>query len=339
MAYQTNSATDQTDLMSDLSTFAQANGFTEEYYNGTNRFLVLSRSADSLYVTFYWDGSDNIMMWQSLGYAGGYAETPWLQADDSGNPGSSKTYPDRGRNVNGIGNGTFTAYHFFAYTDPYVICVVLEYSPGLYRHFAFGKLNKVGTWTGGAFVAGHHWCPSASGIFLSNETSNYHSMLLEAQFNPSTYSDVLNAGATLHVEGLPGQDVSGKWGQFGYVSDGTYHPGEDTAGNPRIIINGGMRNGISVNTFGWLLPDLAAGFLPIMPIECFYWRYQGGSDGWHYLGNLANVGHIHLHGIDPAQELTVGSDTWMAFPAVRKSNIGGLNEESENMGLIYKKVT
>jgi len=33
MAYQTGSATDQTDLMSKLSTFAQANGFTEDYYN------------------------------------------------------------------------------------------------------------------------------------------------------------------------------------------------------------------------------------------------------------------------------------------------------------------
>ena len=44
MAYQTGSATDQTDLMSKLSTFAQANGFTEDYYNGTNRHLSLCQS-------------------------------------------------------------------------------------------------------------------------------------------------------------------------------------------------------------------------------------------------------------------------------------------------------
>jgi len=52
---------------------------------------------------------------------------------------------------------------------------------------------------------------------------------------------------------------------------------------------------------------------------------------------VANVGHIHLHGIDPAQELVVGADTWIAFPMVRKSNIGGYNQESENAGIIYRK--
>ena len=48
MAYETGSASGQTDLISKLSTFAQANGYVEEYYNGTNRFLALSRAADDL---------------------------------------------------------------------------------------------------------------------------------------------------------------------------------------------------------------------------------------------------------------------------------------------------
>jgi hypothetical protein len=91
--------------------------------------------------------------------------------------------------------------------------------------------------------------------------------------------------------------------------------------------------------FGSLLPDLANGWVPIIPIEVYYMRSLSANDGMYYLGNLPNVGHIHLEGIDPAQEITIGADTWIAFPMVRKSDVGGDNQESENAGIVYKKVT
>jgi len=339
MAYSTGSATDQSDLMSKLSTFAQANGFTQDNYDGTNKFLSLSRSADSLYVTFHWDGSNHIQMWQALGYNGTYAQTPWLQADDSGNPGSSIADPSQGRNINRIGNGTFPTYHFFGYTNPYRIFVVLEYSAGLYRHFGFGKINKAGSWTGGAFVAGHRWSDEGSSISIPGAV--YHSLLLDGVYTPSTYAGVNKAGATIHMTGLPNQNSATKWGQFGGLNDsGTQHPGTDTASNPRDIAYGGFRNGLGVQQWGWMLPDLANGFLPIIPIELFYIYQETTTRSiWYYLGNLPDIGHIQLQGISAGQEITVGSDTWIAFPAVRKANLGGANEESENMGLIYKKVT
>jgi len=340
MAYQTGSATDQTDLMSKLSTFAQANGFTEDNYNGVNRFLSLSRPTDSLYVTFYWDGVDNIQMWQALGYTGGQAQTPWGQANDSGNPDADWTtnYPDRGRGINAIGSGPFTAYHFFAYTNPYRIFVVLEFSAGLYRHFGFGKINKVGTWTGGAFVAAHHW--SFYSGSQDSPSSRYHSLLLDGAYVPSSDIASQYAGATIHMTGLPEQNAATKWGHVGSTTSGTNHPGNDTAGNPRDIVYGGFRNGLGVMNWGWLLPDLSNGFIPICPIELFYiYKDTSTRFWWYYLGNLPDIGMIHLHGINPAQEITIGSDTWIAFPAVRKSKIMNNNEESWNMGVIYKKVT
>ncbi len=344
MSYQTGTASDQTDLLSKLSTFAQANGYVEDYYSLGNRFLSLSRSVDSLYVSFYWDAVDTIAMYQALGYAGGLAETPWAQLNDSGNGNSDTGNIERGRQVSRIGAGSFTAYHFFAYTNPHVIHIVLEFAPGLYRHFGFGKIDKVGSWTGGAWCAGHLWNWAGFTQFNAYASPGHggHTVLMDGEFDPGTnyygtYNN--NSGGTLHCEGLPDQDAASKWGHsLDYTTDDNKILA-DRAGNPRIRIGGGCRKGMALSQFGAYLPDLSNGFIPIIPHEVFYYAGDDGDDGYYYLGRMHNIGHIHLHGIDPAQELTVGADTWIAFPTVRKSNIGGLNQESENSGIIYKKVT
>jgi hypothetical protein len=343
MAYQTGTATDQTDLMSKLNTFAAANGYTTDYYNGTNKFLALSRSVDNLYVTFAWDAINTIAMYQALGFSATYQEQPWNQANDSGN--GSSTIPsqiNRGRQVSIIGNGPFTKYYFFAYTNPHNIFVVLEFSPGLYRHFGFGKVAKNSTWTGGAWCAGHLWNWAGSTPFTAYATPghNAHTVLMDGALSQGTtffgtYND--NAGGTLHCEGLPGQAAASKWGTC--QDEGEDDLYNDRAGNPRVRINGGCRKSVAIAQFGHFLPDLSNGFIPIIPHEIFYFDGDNGVNGWYYLGRMHNIGHITLQGIDPAQELTVGSDTWVAFPTVRKSDVGGTNQESENSGLIYKKVT
>ncbi len=347
MAYQTGSATDGTDLLSKLNTFAAANGYVTEYYNGTSRFLSLSRAVDNLYVTFYWDNTDTIAIWQALGFSAGQQETPWGQVDDSGNGAAETADLHPGRVVNAIGAGAFTAYHFFAYTSPsYSVHVVLEFSPGLFRHFAFGKLAKSGTWTGGAWAAGHLWNPAGNPVFAqyASPSSLHHSVLLDGRLAPgSVYYNAYNvdAGGTLHLEDFAGQEAGAKWGHGVDPTTNDIDVGDDRSGKQKVRIAGGIRQGIAISQFGFLLPDLSNGFIPIIPIEVFY--HQGdasaGSNDWYYLGQMANIGHIHLEGIAPSQELTVGADTWIAFPAVRKSDIGGTNQESENMGLIYKKVT
>ena len=160
-------------------------------------------------------------------------------------------------------------------------------------------------------------------------------------YQRATYYGIYNndAGGTLHVEALPNQDAASKWGHSvtNIVPDADI--GTDRAANTRIRILGGCRGGPALSQFGRFLPNLANGFIPIIPMELFYCDGLGAGDGWYYLGVMPNIGHIHLHGIDAAQELTVGADTWIAFPIVRKSNVGGNNQESWNAGIIYKKVT
>ncbi len=344
MAYQTGTATDQTDLMSKLSTFAQANGYTEDYYSGANKHLSLSRSADNLYVSFMWDGVDYIGMFQALGYAGGSAESPWNQADDSGNGNSDfDSNPDQGRQVSAIGAGAFTAYHFFADTSPYTIYIVLEFSPGLYRHFGFGLIQKTGTWTGGAWCVGHLWNPGGFTAFTAYDTPghNAHTVLMDNVLTQrQTYFGTYNndAGGTLYIEGMPNQAGASKWGHSISNTVDDADIGTDRGSNARIRIAGGCRGGLALSQFGRFLPNLSNGFIPIIPMELFYNDGDNSDAGWYYLGVMPNIGHIHLHGIDAAQELTVGADTWIAFPTVRKSNVGGDNQESENSGIIYKKV-
>ena len=343
MAYETGSATDQTDLMDKLNTFGAANGYNSDYHSGGNKHLSLSRAADDLYVSFAWDSVDTIAMYQALNYEGAHDEEPWDQDDDSGN--GNDTLPgsiDQGRQVSRIGDGPFTAYHFFAYTDPYALHIVLEFSPGLYRHFGFGYLAKTGTWTGGAWCAGHLWNWAGSTAFGAYPTPNHtaHTVLLDNVLTQRrTYYGTYNndAGGTLHIEGMSGQDGASKWGHAiaHTVDDGDI--GTDRASNTRIRIGGGCRGGPALSQFGHFLPNLGNGFIPITPFEVFYNRGDGSADGWYYLGQMANAGHIHLHGIDVGQELTVGATTWIAFPTVRKSNIGGINQESENSGIIYWK--
>jgi hypothetical protein len=341
MAYETSTATDATDLMNKLRIFATANGYTQDYYNGSTRFLSLSRSADNLYVSFYWDNTNNIAIYQALGYSAGSAETPWTQVNDSGNGYSTLAEIYRGRNVNNIGAGPFTKYHFFGYTDPYAIHVVLEFSPGLYRHFCFGMIKKNGTWTGGAFAAGHQWNAQSSGSQLDAPKSIYHTVLLDNVFSPTnvTFNYTLDAGGTLHIEGMPSQAAASKWGHCTEPGSGYIY--NDRGGNPRVRIMGGARGGPAVVQYGWMLPDLANGFIPIIPLQQFYHLGDEdlGNNGWFYLGYMNNIGHVHLQGINVGQEVTVGSDTWICFPAVRKSSVGSNNQESWNMGIIYKKVT
>lgn len=346
MAYQTGTASDLDDLMNKLQIFAAANGFTVDNHDAAGNFLSISRPTDNLYVTYYWGNLDDIMIWQALGYNATHKSAPWNQTDDSGNGDANTTDPQTGRNVSQIGNGTFTAYHFFAYTSPHNLFIVLEFSPGLYRHFGFGMLEKSGSWTGGAWAAGHVWNrggnPAYSGFDVPNLLS--HTILMDSLLVPgqtfyNAYST--NAGGTLHIEGFQteGQPVGGKWGHS--VNPGTdpLVVGNDRGGTGRVFIYGGFRGGPSVRLFGSFLPDLANGFVPIMPIETYYVADPDQqSRNFYYLGRMPNVGHIHLEGIDPGQQLTIGSDNWLAFPAVRKSNIGGDNQESHNMGIIYKKV-
>ena len=347
MSYSNPAApTNQADLMTKVSTFAVSTmGWTEDLYESVT-YKMMSLHKGTCYVHFSWDDFNvvdpvSIAMYQSLGYLGAPPTYyPWEHTDDSGFGLNDKTSPDLGdeRGIKYIGPGPYTALHLFGSTspDPDVIYCVLEYSPGLYRHFAFGNVEKYGTWTGGEFVAGHHW---DRGVSQDAPNSALHSVLMDGIYiNSGTTQAYVRTGGTIHCEGFPNQAAAGKWGTAG-VPFYMVTPANltDRAGEDMVKIHGGVRGGPALMQLGWQQPDIAKGYIPIIPVELYYADLSTTPDNYHFLGRLANMGHIQLTGIDPNTTITIGADTWRAFPAVRKSKVGGDVEESWDMGLIYKQ--
>jgi len=350
MAYSSStSITDQSDLMTQVSTFAvSTNGWTQDNYDAGNKKMSLHKG--NVYVHFWWDDTSSggstygksIGMYQSLGYIGS-GTAQYAHTDDSQTGANSASDLCEERGIKYIGDGPYTSLHMFGHTDIDVIYCVLEYAPGLYRHFGFGNLDKVGTWTGGEFVYGHHWSPQNGGPYLGDPDGPVHSVGLDGCHwtGVSYHGYSYNAGATLHVEGLPNQTTQNpKWGVVGQAdtlaSVSSRRVGRD--GNDRAPIQGAFRGGIGLSQFGWALVDVSKGYIPICPMEILYYDYLGtNSNNLYYLGRMHNIGHVQMRGMDPQQAITIGADTWRVFPGVRQSKTSSYNEESWNMGIIYKQ--
>jgi hypothetical protein len=342
MAYQTGTASSRADLISKLSTFAVAAGWTQdEYDSGTNRRCSLHKG--SCYVHFWWDdlvygdsGSAGkcIAMYQSLGYSSG--QKPYNHTDDSGGYGSGvyENYMDYQRmGVMYIGDGPFTAYHFFSHTDIDNIYVVLEYTAGIYRHFGFGNIDKFGTWTGGEWVGGHRWHYTTK----STVGSTAHNVLLDGM-NSGTGFEYGYAGSRLHIEGFPNQVTGGKWGLVGGTTTEA-STGLDRSGKSRLCIMGGFRKSWWLNALNWLRSDALSGLINLVPIPIFYRQTDLTPNAYRLLGFMHNVYHIQMAAYEDEDEITIGSNTYKIFSMVRKRYEGDAAEESMNAGIAYKKVT
>lgn len=338
----------QADLMAQVSTFAVARGWTEDNYDVVNKKMSLHKG--SCYVHFLWDDTSalsastgkSIGMYQSLGYISAGTDS-WAHTDDSQNGANATSLLNQERGIKNIGDGPYTSLSMHGFTDTDVVYCILEIAPGIYRHFGFGNIVKSGSWTGGEWAAGHHWTPEAAGDQFHQPSSVYHNILLDG-VNYGFYSTYLSAkrvAGTVHVEGLPGQTTeNSKWGVVGRgtsLTTSTYREGRD--GNDRAPISGGFRDSFNIQQMGWLSPDVAQGYVPVIPCDLYYYDFNATqSEHLYYLGRMHNIGMCQMTGIDPQQVLTIGADEWVAYPGVRKSKTGvSGTQETWNMGIIYKK--
>lgn len=316
-----------------LQTFAVAEGWTLNIYDAGDSWMALNNG--SVYVQFRWDGSTGIAMFHSTAFDGtGVAPGNHTGDDGCATVDASAPYNatvSTGRRIN-VGNGPYTAYHFFTDGTTKYIHVVLEYSPGLYRHFSFGTIDKIGDWTGGQYAVCTFWNQSSTNP--SNTVSNQHSFLWDGLCGVSGIS--VRENGTIRVEGMPNQTGSMKWMMFGTA---TTSLGNDRAGNARITGLGGCRGANPYLTaFGPFRASLLTGFTPLIPIPIFWRDTSPAPDLYMLLGYAPGVRHIQMANYTAGQEITLGSDTWMIFPMIRKQNISS-GEESKNAGMAYLKVT
>lgn len=322
MAYETGTPSNIEDLVGKLFTFLVAEGWTQDQLDNTNNWATIHR--DSLYVSFRWDATaqTDLALYQSLGYTSG---APHLIASDSGN-GDSTVPIDSGRRVNFTAAGPFTKYYFFASdAAPYYCYVVVEVASGRFRHFGFGNLDKLGTWTGGEFVYGHVWNLGTTQI--DNPVTTGHTMFLDGVC--TTAANL----ATVHIEGLTGMGVNDKWGVVGIAAAGT-----DRAGNARWALAGGGRAGFWGYALGWLTSSRLNAYKPLIPMPLIWRNTATAPDTWKLLGHQPDISIVNMKHFSPGDEITVGADTWVVFPWVRKQYLLADTEESWNAGVAYKKV-
>ena len=329
LQYETGTPSTVEDLIDKLQTFAAANNWTVDDYDSVNDECTIHEG--TMYVHFGWDATgEELNICHSLGYTGGNAID--AMPDDSGN-GSATIGSERHVNfTDGAGSaqaGPFTAYHFFledgAGGDPMYIHCIVEVVSGVYRHFGFGTIEKINDWTGGEYVYAHFWNQTANNI--DNPTSVSHTCGLDAGTGTSLYD------ATLHLEDIGAQTtITDKWGIFRGST-----PGTDTAGEDRVLLLGGARDGLWLRFLRHIQNSNLNAYVPITPIPVIYRDTSTTPDTWIWLGQQAGIGVVNMENFSSGDEITLGGETWIVFPWVRKQYLEDNTEESWNAGYAYRK--
>ena len=323
MAYESSTYSSLDDLMTKLFTFAVTTlgTWTQDQLNTTTDEAALHHTAGAnIYVSFDWGSGNSIGIHQALGYTGG--NSPGAHPNDSGNGDTGGNTERRVANV--ATSGTYYFFSNFGATADFIY-VVLE-SSGIFRHFGFGELIKCGDWTGGAFAYGHEWDQGAT--LIDEPGSSSHAFLLDG------VGSVAAEQATVHMEGFQDAPASCKWG---VVGNKNITPGNDTAGNGRYRVQGGARGGPYVEAFLAFNPSLGAGLVPGIPIALFAINTTPTPDRAYFMGYMPDCRMAQISAFTAGQELTIGSETWKVFPAVRKQRLQVNTEESWNMGVMYRK--
>ena len=327
MAFETGSATDLQDVVSKLFTFltGATAAWTQDELDLTNNYGTIHKSG--VYVSFRWDDSPgtDLAIYQSLSW--GAANEPHQQPNDSGN-GDTTIPINAERRCNMLGSGPYTSYFFFASdTAPWYCHAVIEPAAGRSRHFGFGELIKKGDWTGGEYCYGHFWNQNVSTVDVPSSAS--HTFCLEAVGNSNSVA------GTIHAEGLPIQAGTDKW--LVTTAAGSY--GTDTAGEDRFGATASSRSGLFTYYLSWIALSQINSYKPMSPVLCMFINLLTAPDTIFYLGAQPDVAIVNIKNLSPADEITIGSDTWKVFPWVRKQfDEDGVNEESWNAGIAYKKI-
>jgi hypothetical protein len=319
MAFSTGTSTNLAALMTALDAFAVANGWTQDQLNTGTGMAALHRN--SVYVSFRWNTStpNNLGIYQALGYTGG--NDPGAHPNDSGNGNVTSVDADLdNERYVAAGNGPFT-YWFFE--QDFYLHVVIEVSADLFRHFGFGTLVKTGDWTGGEYAYGQH--KATSGAVAVADT-----MLLDGLFDDLTAAQESRA-ATLHLEGLPNQVASGRWGQVWGATTGAQ---TDTGGIAKVNIQGGFRGGPTAAYFGRYSAGSSSGGIPMYPVELYY--RDVANSRVYYLGYQPDVRGLNIRNFAVREIVTIGSDQWYTFPSQQKT-VGNTGPGTNNQGIAYRR--
>jgi hypothetical protein len=327
MSYQKSTSTDPEDLIQDLFTFLTGTpGWTQLYLNTSTNRAAITKAGASGQLTFVFEWTTD-----TIALAGTDLPSPVVEQDNYLWPGSSAefNFVSDTSSVQRVNTLTGPYQNVWFFEDDNYCHVVVEYATGQFRHFGFGEIIKVGSWTGGQYQYGHYWNQSAS--FIDDPTSVQH-------FGWFGGNIPIGHG-TLHVRcgpNFPGAESAlTKWLQ---EDNGSINDGD---GDPKgIVFNGGGHLNGFLGYGGAIPMSQYNGFKPLHPEPLFHVNDAAAPDQYKLLGFMPDRRYVNMDGLVPGEEITVGSEIWIPFPIVRKRySPGDDTEQSWNFGVAYRKVT
>jgi len=319
-------------LVNSLDTFMTGTpGWTQDELNtGTGR--AAWNNGSDVYVSIRWDTSSPtvIAMYQALGWVA--ATDPGNHTDDSGNGAisSSDSTLDNQRCVHGIDGSTSINYWFYADGTNY-IHVVIEPQAGIFRHFGFGELDKIGTWAGGEYCYGHYKGNAGTGTALDvRDTTLLDGLFLDTGTNEK------ERAATLHIESMVNQAGSSKWANV-WQGTGTAPP-NDRAGNAKVNVMGGFRGGPEAASLGVFREGNTSGLIPGYPIVVYYFdRTNDPNFTIQRLGTMRDVRGVNMGDFAAKDTVSIsGLGTWRVFPYRQKTS-DAVTNRSYNSGIMYRE--
>lgn len=212
------------------------------------------------------------------------------------------------------GAGPFTAYHFFAgaeATKEY-LHVAVEVSAGHFRHFSLGSLIKQGTYTGGTYVDSTNWANSTTNQNIPDSGS--HQVICDAN------ADTGNGQVWCDYDAK-----TNNWQIIRTASQTT-----TTLGTGNVRDQGISQMFMSLGYQRWNLRQLLA------PLQYFVNRASSLKSP---IGRIPDMRMVGMQNLVAGDEVTVGSDTWLVFPMIQRTDSWGSGnsaiESSGHYGYAY----
>jgi len=353
MAYETGSSTGVVDLLEKLATFLVANGWTKNllavdnttYHtwtglNGTGKRLHVQKTAADATVmyfnlravtrgiifgehhgdsgskyasTWYFSEITGIGLNGSTGYDVGQ---PWDTQPGYQNNGSVLS---RGCCINAV-DGTIPNYWFFSSANNDCVIVMVEYTGGKFQYFMFGLIHKIGTWTGGQFCLA--------------TCNSYWPYLIRA----STWSGQVKGIGKLGYMAIPSSDTNPASAIYANI-DSSANWKENGESNGYAQFDGLIANLAFADHYGdnfmlGLIMNSPNVFNAVAPMFKVHGRIKRtGTNNWSMAGWIENLRQLRIDNYANAEEVVLGSDTWMVFPAHCRTE-----DELSGYGIAVKKV-
>lgn len=281
MAYQQTTATSVEDLVNKVATFAASLGWTVERNTiATGNRTVSLKRATGDYIHVYNTDTSNVRLRASTGIDTGLGVT--LQ------PGVSSAEA-----VANCGAGPFASVFFFGDTTPapYFHCS-FDTGNAIFRHFSFGELQKIGSWTGGTYFDALNVDPFQN--FNDSPLGPWHHRLFGS-------TNSINS-----TEGAVRCDVDGNTNYFAPISDPLNFTTPVVLGMDTERDTSGFYDS-SVNSW--------SGVTPLRPVKL---RIERASSFWTEIGYVPGIRLVNISRWAVGDEFSIGPDTWKVFPFWRQ---------------------